>query len=139
MRQRFQTASRITDRTAGTVIADRALVASTVRERTRGLLGRDGMADGEALVIPDCRQVHTFFMRFQIDVIFLDAQGIVLLTRSLAPNRISPLVWKAKTVVETPAGTLKRTGVREGDMLSIDSDPNRPEPDRFNKGAGHFC
>jgi len=106
--------------TRGTRLAWNARLAVSGRERRRGLTGRAGMEDGEALVFKRCRQVHTFGMRFPIDVVFLDSSGrIVRACRGLSPLRVSPLVWCARTVIELPAGTLARTGSATGDEIEI--------------------
>ena len=65
-------------------------VAADARRRRRGLLGRDGI-DG-VLVLRPCRHVHTFRMRFAIDVAFCDVDGVVLRTCTLSPWRVSPVV-----------------------------------------------
>lgn len=62
----------------GVILAGEITVAKSFASRLRGLLGRKGMSAGEALVIKPCCQIHTFFMVFDIDVIFVDRQGKVL-------------------------------------------------------------
>ena len=94
-----------------------AQTARTRRERTRGLLGRDGFTG--ALVFRRCRQVHTFGMRFAIDVAFCRADGVVLRISSLRPWRLSPLVWRAAFVIEAEAGAFERWGLRVGDQVEV--------------------
>ena len=94
-----------------------AQTAQTRRERTRGLLGRDGFTG--ALVFRRCRQVHTFGMRFAIDVAFCRADGVVLRISSLRPWRLSPLVWRAAFVIEAEAGAFERWGLRVGDQVEV--------------------
>ena len=94
-----------------------AETAQTRRERTRGLLGRDGFTG--ALVFRRCRQVHTFGMRFAIDVAFCRADGVVLRISSLRPWRLSPLVWRAAFVIEAEAGAFERWGLRVGDQVEV--------------------
>ena len=90
----------------------------TVRTRLRGLLGRDSLPDGAALVIEPCTSIHTFFMRFSIDAAFLDRAGrVVRAISNLRPWRATRIYPKAAMVVELPAGTLRRTDTREGDAL----------------------
>jgi uncharacterized membrane protein (UPF0127 family) len=98
-------------------------VARTHAERSRGLLGRDGV-DG-ALWIHRCRQVHTFRMRFAIDVAHVDRSGRVLAVRTMSPGRLGPLVLRSRAVVETEAGTLQAWGVRVGSTLSVAPDGQR--------------
>ena len=87
------------------------------RGRTRGLLGRDGI-DG-VLVLRPCRNVHTFGMRFAIDVAFCDRDGVVLRTTTLGPRRISPFVMRSAMTLEAEAGALARWNVKVGDRLEL--------------------
>jgi uncharacterized membrane protein (UPF0127 family) len=87
--------------------------------RARGLLGREGV-DGVMLLRP-CRNVHTFGMRFAIDVAFCDRDDVVLRTVTLVPWRVSPLVWRSAYALETRAGAFSRWGVRAGDRLELRS------------------
>ena len=87
------------------------------RERARGLRGRDDFEG--ALVIRPCRQVHTFGMRFPVDVAFCDAGGVVLRIETLPAGRVSRPVWKAGFVVEARAGAFERWHLAPGDQLEI--------------------
>jgi uncharacterized membrane protein (UPF0127 family) len=90
--------------------------AFDTRTRRRGLLGRDGLAES-ALVIAPCKLVHTFFMRFAIDTVFVDREGFVLRVRhNMRPNRLSG-AWGAFATIELPAGQARRADVRAGDRL----------------------
>ena len=100
----------------GEVLAT-AEVAANARARRRGLLGRDEL-DG-VLVLRPCRHVHTFRMRFAIDVAFCDVNGLVLRTCSLPPGRLSPVVWRAAFVVEAGAGAFERWRLRVGDRIEL--------------------
>jgi uncharacterized membrane protein (UPF0127 family) len=109
------------------VLANRVERATTVLLRLRGLLGRDRLAEGSALVIEPCTSIHTFFMRFAIDVVFLDRGGrVIRAIGSLRPWRMTRIYPSAAQVVELPAGTLARAGVREGDALSFFDDAQGP-------------
>ena len=92
-------------------------VADNSRRRARGLLGRDGI-DG-ALLIPKTRSVHTFGMRFTIDVAFLDKDGRVVKLSTLRRRRLTAPVWSARSVVEAEAGSFREWGLRCGDELEI--------------------
>ncbi|MGH9027282.1 MAG: DUF192 domain-containing protein [Acidimicrobiia bacterium] len=94
-----------------------AEIATTRRARRRGLLGQDDF-DG-ALVLRPCRQVHTFGMRFPLDVAFCDGDGRVLRTYQLAAWRISPIVFRARWAVEARAGAFERWRLRLGDALEV--------------------
>ena len=107
----------INERT-GEVIADMVEVARTRRERRRGLLGRDGMPRGSALVLTPCNAIHTVGMRFPIDVAFVDRGGRVRrIVRQLPPTRIS-LCLGAKTTIECPSGQLEEIRLQVGDQIS---------------------
>ena len=94
-----------------------AEVADTRRARRRGLIGR-GEFEG-ALVLRSCRHVHTFLMRFPIDVAFCDRNGVVLRTVCLRPWRISPVVRNASFAIEAQSGAFERWGLRVGDEVEV--------------------
>jgi uncharacterized membrane protein (UPF0127 family) len=96
-------------------VVDRVELARSNRERRRGLLGRDGL-DG-ALWLEPCHQVHTFRMRFAIDVAYVDRRGRVLAVRAMPPGRMGPLSVRARAVLEAEAGAFERWGVREGSTV----------------------
>ena len=102
------------------IVADTLLRAFDSESRRRGLLKRDFLADGSALVIAPTNAIHTFFMRFAIDVAFVAKDGRVLkLRRAMPPWRIAA-AWGAFAVVELAAGALDRAGVQPGDLLRVD-------------------
>ena len=79
------------------------------------------MEDGEALIFPRCRQVHTFGMRFAIDVLFVDRNGkVVRAVSELTPGRLTRWVPRARALVELPPGTLSASGTRASDLIRID-------------------
>jgi uncharacterized membrane protein (UPF0127 family) len=113
---------RALNRNRKTELARRIHKADSFWKRLKGLRGRPELPPGEALWIVPCRGVHTRGMAFPIDVLFLDASGrVVSLEENLGPGRFTPICWKARTVLELPAGTLRssRTGV--GDRIEIQS------------------
>lgn len=112
--------------TRGTVLADRCRFADTVWKRMVGLLNRNRYDPGEGLVLNHCYGIHTFFMRFPIDVLFLDQDYRVLRTvPELRPFRTS-VVKKAVYVVELPAGTISRSQTQVGDQIQIRTAPPAP-------------
>ncbi|MCL5935006.1 MAG: DUF192 domain-containing protein [Firmicutes bacterium] len=103
----------------GDVIAEQVEMAGSFRGRVAGLIGKKTVPSGFALVLIPCRSIHTFFMRFDIDVIFLDRQGIVVhFIPNMPPYRIGPLVRGAYMVVELPGGAAG-SRVFPGDQLNI--------------------
>jgi uncharacterized membrane protein (UPF0127 family) len=95
-------------------------VAADSTARRRGLLGRGGLDDGTALVLAPCSAIHTWFMRFPIDVVFVTRAGEVVAVRSgVRPWRIavSPGAFAA---IEVRAGAAARGGIRPGDHLLLE-------------------
>ena len=96
--------------------------AVTRASRRRGLLGRDGLEAGCALMLEPCPAVHTAFMRFAIDVVFLDRQGYaVKIVPNLMPWRIA-VAPRAHAVVEMAAGSLEQVDLLIGDRLFLSTD-----------------
>jgi uncharacterized membrane protein (UPF0127 family) len=87
--------------------------------RRRGLLGRDGLAEGAALIIAPCQAVHTFRMRFPIDIVFADRQGRVVHVRSHVGARRIAVAWRAFAVIELPAGAAQHADLHVGDCLAV--------------------
>lgn len=101
------------------MIASRVERADTWRLRSKGLLGRSGMEPDEGLWIIPCAMIHTFFMKFSIDVLFLDKKlHVRKVIENLGPWRVSPWVFSASSVLELPGGRLKGS-VAVGDELEI--------------------
>jgi uncharacterized protein len=112
---------RLVNRRTGAVLALRVERATRIWSRLRGLLGRDALPEGCALAIEPCTSIHTLFLRFAIDAAFLDRNGRVLRALShLRPFRATRVYPLAAQVIELPAGTLARTGTREGDELAFE-------------------
>lgn len=111
--------TRIVNETRGTGLASEARWARRPWERMRGLLGRGSLPEGQALIFPRAGAVHTCFMRFAIDVVFLDRDGGVLkATSNLAPFRFTA-ARRAQTCLELPAGTVERSGTQAGDHITF--------------------
>lgn len=99
----------------GALLGSRIEVADSFLKRLKGLLGREGLREGEGLILEGCASVHTCFMRFPLDLCFLDAGWRVLkVVGSLPPWRAASAVG-AERVLEMGPGALDR--VREGDVL----------------------
>ena len=103
------------------VIADAVELADDRETRNRGLLGRDGLEPGAGLALTPCFAIHTFFMRFPIDVVFLDRYGFVRrVVHRLGPWRLA-VVPGARMVIELEAGAAQKQRIREGDNLYLAS------------------
>lgn len=107
------------------MIAAKAEIARSLSARIVGLIGKSGLDEGQGLIIPSCRQVHTFFMRFPIDIIFADRNwAIVGVTNELPPWQVTGYFRKAAFTLELPAGTISSLRLNIGDRLIVE------EPDR---------
>lgn len=100
-------------------MADHLEAALDSASRRKGLLGREGLPPGAGLVIAPSNAVHTFSMRFAIDVVFVRRTGVVAKVRHSMPRARIAAAFMAFAVIELPAGTAERTGVRAGDRLEI--------------------
>ena len=110
--------------TRSVALAGRAELAERARDRMRGLLGRDTLPEGQALVIRPCTSIHTFFMRFPIDVLFLDQQHRVLRAiPRMRPWRLTRIYPRASCVAELWAGAIERSGTSEGDEVRLEIEP----------------
>jgi uncharacterized protein len=105
---------------AGVVVADHVEVADSVLSRFRGLMFRDHLPEGHGLALRPCKSIHMFFMRFPLDVVFVDGDGrVVRVLDAIRPWRLSSVVRGAKAAIELPAGTAARTGVRPGTVVHM--------------------
>ena len=101
-------------------LSNSVAVADSLLKRMKGLLGKKEMLNGEALWIKPCISVHTFFMKFPIDVLFLDKRNrVITAIRNIQPNRLSWIYPNAVSVLELPAGILQITDTRIGDEIKI--------------------
>ncbi len=108
------------NQTRNTVLADSADLADSSAKRRTGLLKHERLNPGEGLWITPCESVHTFFMKFPIDLVYLDRQKKVRKIRHAVPAWRLSACLSAHSVLELPAGTLKNTGTQVGDELIID-------------------
>ncbi len=93
-------------------------MAESAWQRTRGLIGREPLGEGEGLLIARCRSVHTFGMACAIDVVFIDASGcVVRIVEALCPMRLA-MCFRGASVLELAAGQAHATGIRVGMQLA---------------------
>lgn len=105
---------------SGAVVAHRVRIADRWWSRLRGLLGRSSLAEGEALVLSPCSSIHTLGMRFPIDVIFVDAEGVIrCLAERVPPWRLGPICPGSRHAIELPAGTIRRYRLERGMSLRL--------------------
>ena len=103
----------------GRVLATTIEPAFDSSRRNRGLLGRDRLPDGTALILAPCNAVHTIGMRFAIDVVFADREGrVVKVSRSVRPWRVSA-AWRGFATIELAAGAIDDAGLEPGDVVTV--------------------
>ena len=107
------------NRRTGLAVASVVETAFDSADRRRGLLGRDALAEGHALVIAPTNLVHTFAMRFAIDIIFAARDGRVLKVRKAVPPRRIAGSLRAFAVVELAAGQIEQSDTRAGDSIEV--------------------
>ena len=109
---------KIINKSQNKSLAQKACIADTAVSRLIGLLNRSGLNSDEALIITQCRSIHMFFMRFAIDVIFVNKHDIVVgLVKNIRPFRMSPYFFRASYAIELPPGTIDATQTQLGDVI----------------------
>lgn len=99
-------------------VAIQCMVAEGPFERMKGLLGRSHLTQGQGMWIEPCNNVHTFFMKFAIDVVYLDWQGQILrIYKNMQPWRTHIPVWSGRVALELPVGA--SDGLQVGDTLCL--------------------
>lgn len=110
----------IFNKTREQVLAHNTRLARSYWQRLVGLMGAKPLAQGEALIIDPCSSVHTHWMRFAIDIIYVNKEHVVVgIDHSLKPWRLGRFYRRVQYVVELPAGTAAATGTLVGDELCL--------------------
>ena len=111
----------VRNRTRGTTVASDVRIARSFLSRGRGLMFASELSADSGLLIDPCSSIHMFFMRFAIDVLYVDRDHrIVRAQRGIKPWRMGPIHTRgAKYVIELPVGTIERSGSEIGDQLQI--------------------
>jgi len=110
---------RLVNERTGQVVAEHLISAFDSKTRRTGLLAHTTFPAGSAMIIAPTNAIHTFFMKFAIDVLFVAKDGrIVKVREALGPWRMAA-AWRAYGVIELAAGALERSGVQRGDRLVI--------------------
>lgn len=112
---------KVRNETRKTTLADAADVADTSEKRRTGLLKHSSLEPGEGLWIVPCPSVHTFFMKFPIDLVYLDKKKKVRKVRHAVPAWRMSMCLSAHSVLELPAGTARQTGTAKGDELVFEN------------------
>ncbi len=112
---------KILNTTRQTVLVSQAEKADTPLSRLKGLLGRPSIGPEEGMIISDCRSIHMLFMRFAIDVLFVDRQHTVVgVVKNIKPFCISPYFFRSSYVVEMIPGRIDESQTEVGDHLVIE-------------------
>lgn len=115
---------KLLNKSKNIVLLNSLEVAKTLGSRMKGLLGRQSLTKDQALWIHSCSSIHTYFMKFPIDVILLDKHRVVVaIHKNVVPWRIVFPVWKASSVIECRAGVVEEwTSAKKldrGDVLHV--------------------
>lgn len=110
----------VRNQTRSTVLADKADIADSSAKRRTGLLKHARLEAGEGLWIVPCESVHTWFMKFPIDLVYVDKRHKVRKVRSAVPPWRLSACLLAHSVLELPAGTIRQSGTVRGDQLVIE-------------------
>lgn len=119
IRMSLRTSAVVVNVSRQRVVCERAVIANRALSRMRGLLGRAELPRGEGLLLEPAPAIHTAFMRFSIDVVFLDAYLRVIKVVSRMPPWRSAAARGGRAVLELPAGEAMRRGVKLGDRLDV--------------------
>lgn len=95
-------------------------VATNLLQRGVGVIGWKNFDNLNGLLLPGTNSIHTFFVRFPLDLVFLDKdQKVIHLVRNLKPFRFSPIVWQAKAVLEMPEGSVEKYSIKLHDEIKF--------------------
>lgn len=107
--------------TKKTCLSDNCDIAERFDKRFMGLMGKSGLPAGGGLFITPCNSIHMFFMRFSLDIVFVDRDNtVVYQIENIKPWSLSPIVRKATSTIELPVGTIKNSGTKPGDKLLME-------------------
>ena len=111
----------IINKTKNTILAEDVIIADSVLQRMRGLLGKKEFNNGQAIILKPCDSIHTFFMKFSIDVLFVGRNNCVIKAIScLKPFRLTGIYFNARFAIELPAGTIQSTLTSEDDIVQLE-------------------
>lgn len=111
---------KLESKTAHKILIADLEVAEGFLARGKGLLGRPSLAPEQALWIPHCNSIHTFFMKFAIDCVFVDKSlKVKAIVENVKPGRLVLPIWGVSSVVEMTAGNARRLNISVGDQLYV--------------------
>jgi uncharacterized membrane protein (UPF0127 family) len=104
------------------LIASKVVKAKTFFDRFLGLTARRKLKTEEGFLIESCSSIHTFWMRYSIDAVFLDNDNrVVAIYNDIRPFRVTPFIKNAFSVLELPSGTAKKTSLKEEDLIDFET------------------
>ncbi len=110
----------ILNRTKNRVLADDVLMSSSFLNRLKGLLGRSSIKINQAMLLRPANSIHTFFMRFPIDILFINENNIIIKAyRNMKPFKLTGIYFKSSFVIELHSGIIDSTQTTEGDLIQI--------------------
>ena len=114
--------------TKGVAIASELEIATSFAARSQGLLGHSGLKPDTGLIIDPCSSIHMWFMRFPIDVVFLDKKNrVVGLKRNVKPWGMA-WSWRGAKTLELPVGVIASTRTQLGDIVAFQTSAPKPDP-----------
>ncbi|MDF2857114.1 MAG: hypothetical protein K0Q87_2965 [Neobacillus sp.] len=109
---------KVVNLTNGAELANHVSTADTFFRRLKGLMFTESLPAGHGLLIKPCQSIHTFFMNYSIDVLYLsDNLEIVGMDEAIKPSKVGKYQKRAASVLELPAGTIRKTGAKIGHYL----------------------
>ena len=112
---------RIFNQTRNRPLITQGRLANTFWSRLRGLLGAAPLQKGEGLILVGEKSIHTLFMKFPIDVVYVDKNyKVIRADANMVPYRLGPFVAQSAYVLEMPTGTIAHTATRTGDRLKFE-------------------
>ena len=109
---------KVINKTKNTTIAIKVKIANNFIGRTIGLLNRSSITEEEGLLIIPCKSIHSIFMRFEFDAVFLDKNNqVVHLINKMPKGKVSSFIWQSNKVLELAPGMIEKTNIEIGDVL----------------------
>lgn len=113
---------KLVNKSKGTIIAHDLTVADSFIRRFTGLMGKRELPAGEGLLLTKCNSIHMCFMKFSLDIVFIDdSRKVVHLIKALTPWRVSGITRNAKSTIELPVGTIDASMTEIGDVLDFEN------------------
>ena len=102
------------------LLASKVIMADTFMTRLKGLMFKKNLEKDTAMLIHPCNSVHTFFMKFSLDILFISKEyEVIYVIENMLPGKTSPLIRKAMGVLEFTSGTIEKTNTKKGDFLNV--------------------